>query len=88
MCRSMWTSTTKICYQVICPKLGSHLAPVKIKFEAKACCNEPSKDRIKVRLQMLQNWLSQGKTSDSVTQKMFERDLELEMLRRKKTYQF
>ena len=58
------------------------------KFEAKACSNKPSKDGIKVRLQMLQNRLSQGKTSDSVKQKMFERDLELEMLRRKKTYQF
>ncbi len=50
--------------------------------------NKPSKEGIKVRLQMLQNRLSQGKTSDSVKQKMFERDLELEMLRRKKTYQF
>ena len=36
---------------------------------------------------MLQNKLLTGKTSDSVKQKMFERDLELEMLRRKKNYQ-
>jgi hypothetical protein len=50
--------------------------------------SKPNKEGIKVRLQMLQNRLTQGKTSDSVKQKMFERDLELEMLRRKKTYQF
>ena len=36
---------------------------------------------------MLQNKLSSGKTSDNMKQKMFERDLELEMLRRKKNYQ-
>ena len=39
------------------------------------------------RLQMLQNRLTVQKTSDSVKQLMFERDLELEMLRRKKHYQ-
>ena len=48
---------------------------------------KPGKDGIRIRLQMLQNKLLTGKTSDSVKQKMFERDLELEMLRRKKTYQ-
>ena len=36
---------------------------------------------------MLQNRLTVQKTSDSVKQLMFERDLELEMLRRKKHYQ-
>ena len=48
---------------------------------------KPGKDGIRIRLQMLQNRLATGKTSDSVKQKMFERDLELEMLRRKKNYQ-
>ena len=49
---------------------------------------KPSKDGIKIRLQMLQNRLSSGKTSTSVKLNQFERDLELEMLRRKKNYQF
>ena len=48
---------------------------------------KPGKDGIRVRLQMLQNRLTVQKTSDSVKQLMFERDLELEMLRRKKHYQ-
>ena len=48
---------------------------------------KPGKDGIRIRLQMLQNRLATGKTSDQVKQKMFERDLELEMLRRKKNYQ-
>ena len=48
---------------------------------------KPGKDGIRIRLQMLQNKLSSGKTSDNMKQKMFERDLELEMLRRKKNYQ-
>merc|ERR1712034_246859 len=49
--------------------------------------DKPGKDGIRVRLQMLQNKLTNQKTSDSVKQLMFERDLELEMLRRKKHYQ-
>jgi hypothetical protein len=47
---------------------------------------KPGKDGIRVRLQMLQNRLTIQKTSDTVKALMFERDLELEMLRRKKHY--
>lgn len=54
--------------------------------EVKDGVKKPSKDGIKIRMQMLQS--RQGKTSSSVKQKMFERDLELDMLRRKKNYQF
>ena len=49
---------------------------------------KPSKDGIKIRLQMLQNKFSSGKTSTSVKLNQFERDLELEMLRRKKNYKY
>ena len=42
------------------------------------------KDGIKIRLQMLQNKFEQNKSSNTVKQKKFETDLELEMLRRRK----
>lgn len=48
---------------------------------------KPGKEGIRSRLKMLQNKFSGGKSSDQVKQHIFERDLELEMLRRKKTYQ-
>ena len=48
---------------------------------------KPGKEGIRSRMRMLQNKLTAGKASDTVKQHMFERDLELEMLRRKKNYQ-
>ena len=52
-----------------------------------AADNKPGKDGIRSRMKLLQNKLTGGKTSDQVKQHIFERDLELEMLRRKKNYQ-
>lgn len=48
---------------------------------------KPGKEGIRSRMKMLQNKFTGGKSSDQVKQHIFERDLELEMLRRKKTYQ-
>ena len=48
---------------------------------------KPGKEGIRSRMKLLQNKFSGGKASESVKQHIFERDLELEMLRRKKTYQ-
>ena len=50
--------------------------------------NKPGKEGIKIRMQMLQNRLNSGKTSGAMKQNIFERDLELEILRRKKNYKF
>ena len=48
---------------------------------------KPGKEGIRSRMKMLQNKFTAGKASESVKQHIFERDLELEMLRRKKNYQ-
>ena len=48
---------------------------------------KPGKEGIRSRMKLLQNKFSAGKASDQVKQHVFERDLELEMLRRKKNYQ-
>ena len=50
--------------------------------------NKPGKEGIKIRMQMLQNRLKEGKTSGTMKQNIFERDLELEILRRKRNYKF
>ena len=47
---------------------------------------KPGKEGIRSRMQLLQNKFSGAKESTQVKQYVFERDLELEMLRRKKTY--
>lgn len=47
---------------------------------------KPGKEGIKSRMQLLQNKFSGAKESSTLKQHVFERDLELEMLRRKKNY--
>ena len=65
----------------------AQLAKEKEEKEKNEEDRKPGKEGIRTRMRMLQNKLTAGKASDTVKQHMFERDLELEMLRRKKNYQ-